>query len=135
MHLHDLDQRRKSLLSELASLGDIRQGTLQERMHRCSNKRCICHEPGHRGHGPIYEFSGWENGKRRVWNLKPGPELDALRIQIEHYHRFKQITKELVEIGSMISQLRPLAPSDHQSSIEESKKKRRKRSTRKSNTS
>lgn len=131
MDLSTLAQQKQELLAELATLGDMRQGTLQTRMRKCSKQGCCCHTEGHPGHGPIYEFSGWEDGKRRVWNYKPGKELDALVHQVAAYQRFTQITKELITISSTIARLRE---KEHARTVEktERKKKRQSSSARKS---
>ena len=58
----------------------MRSGSISIRYQRCGKRPCICHEPEHPGHGPIYSFSTIEDGKTKIRNFKLGPELDKLQM-------------------------------------------------------
>lgn len=139
MRLSDLEVKRAELLKALAQVGDMRSGSLSMRYQKCSKHPCVCHEPGHRGHGPIYSFSQLVEGKTRIRNYKEGPELRKLLQQVENYDRFRTLSRELIAVSEKISDLRPVEEIVSVKVDEELKKKLRKhfaqRSRKKSITS
>jgi hypothetical protein len=126
--LRDLEARRDAILAEMAHLGDMRAGSITENYRRCGKPSCRCAAADDPGHGPYYAYTWKEGGKTRTRNLRPGPELDRLRRQVEHYRSFRKLSQELVDINEEICDLR---------SVEEDqrgwmKKKRRRNSGRRS---
>ena len=126
MRLSDLEAKRAELLKSLAQVGDMRSGSLSMRYQKCSKHPCVCHEPGHRGHGPIYSFSQSVEGKTRIRNYKEGPELRKLLQQVENYDRFRTLSRELIAVSEKISDLRPVEEIASVKVDEELKKKLRK---------
>jgi hypothetical protein len=123
MRLSDLEAKRAELLKALAQVGDMRSGSLSMRYQKCSKRPCVCHEPGHRGHGPIYSFSQLVEGKTRIRNYKEGPELRKLLQEVENYERFRSLSRELIAVSGKISELRPVEALSGVKEEEELKKK------------
>ena len=121
MTLSELEKQRDGLLKKIEVLGDMRSGSISVRFQRCGKRPCVCHSPGHIGHGPIYSYSKLVNGKTDIKNYKPGPELEKLRRETENYQAFKELSQELIEISNKICDLRPL-PSIEENDLEELKK-------------
>ncbi len=48
MALADLERRRNELVEQMASLGDMRRGSLTERYIPCGKPGCRCTKPGNR---------------------------------------------------------------------------------------
>jgi hypothetical protein len=99
----------------------MRSGSISVRFQRCGKRPCVCHSPGHIGHGPIYSYSKLVNGKTDIKNYKPGPALEKLRRETENYQAFKELSQELIEISNKICDFRPL-PSIEDNDLEELKK-------------
>ncbi len=57
MELHEMEKQRDSILREIQNLRDMRSGSLSIRYQQCSKSPCVCDDPKHPGHGPIYSFS------------------------------------------------------------------------------
>lgn len=104
--LPDLETRRDAILAEIARLGDMRAGSITENYRRCGKASCRCAAPEDPGHGPYYAYTWKEGGKTRTRNLKPGPELDRLRRQVEHYRSFRALSQEFVDVNEEICDLR-----------------------------
>jgi hypothetical protein len=121
MTLSELEKQRDGLLKKIEVLGDMRSGSISVRFQRCGKRPCVCHSPGHIGHGPIYSYSKLVNGKTDIKNYKPGPALEKLRRETENYQAFKELSQELIEISNKICDLRPL-PSIEENDLEELKK-------------
>ena len=102
MDITSLEKQRETLLRELHQLGDMRSGSLSERYQRCSWSPCVCDDPKHPGHGPIYSYSTFVGGKTKIRNYKPGPALDRLRKELAAYQRFRELTRELIAVSNRL---------------------------------
>jgi len=127
MRLPDLEAKRSELLKALSQVGDMRSGSLSVRYQKCGKHPCVCHEPNHPGHGPIYSFSYVVAGRTRIRNYKEGPELKKLITEIENYERFRSLSRELITLSEKISDLRPVEALATVREEEELKKKLQKR--------
>lgn len=61
--LAPLEAERRSLLRQIAELGDLRRGSITATRGRCGNRRCHCHRPGDAGHGPDLRLTYKRGGK------------------------------------------------------------------------
>ncbi len=131
MKLFELEKKRNVLLKKIQNVGDMRNGSLSVRYQRCSKSPCVCDDPKHPGHGPIYSFSTVVNGKTKIKNYKLGTEIDKLQKEIENYQTFKQISHDLISISSEICDLRPVPAIEDKKEMDELKKKLQKLFSRK----
>ena len=51
------------MLDQLASVGEMRAGSLTARFRRCGKSGCHCARPDDPGHGPVLSLTRHENGK------------------------------------------------------------------------
>ncbi len=122
MELSDLEKQRDNLLRKIRDLGDMRSGSLSVRYQRCSKSPCVCDDPKHPGHGPIYSYSVLVDGKTRIKNYKLGPELEKLQKEIENYQTFKKLSQELIAVNNRICDLRPVRSVSSKDELQELKK-------------
>jgi hypothetical protein len=122
MNLTELEKEREKILKKIHQLGDMRSGSLSVRYQQCSKGPCVCHEPGHPGHGPIYSFSTLVNGKTKIKNFKLSAELEKVRKEVETYQVFKQLSHDLIEVNNTICELRPVPHTADILELEELKK-------------
>jgi hypothetical protein len=132
MTIVDLERQRSKILSELASLGDMRSGSISVRYQHCGKSSCICHTAGHPGHGPIYSFSIQADGKTKIKNYKLGPELAKLQTELENYQRYKTLSQDLITVSTALCDLREIPVVTDVRELEELKKKLVKRFKKKS---
>lgn len=123
MKLSELEKEKDRLLKEIQDIGDMRSGSLSIRYQRCGKSPCVCDDPKHPGHGPIYSLSSVVNGKTRIKNYKLGPELDKLRKELENYQTFKKLSSDLIAISNLICELRPTPDIADDKELAELKKK------------
>jgi len=100
-----LQDRLDQLRSELASIGELRPGTLTQRFLQCGKPTCRCSDPQHPGHGPYWSLTFKSNGKT-VTRSVPPHALDSTRQQIAAYQRFRSLTAEFVELSEQLCQAR-----------------------------
>lgn len=122
--LADLELRRSTLRSQLAELGDFRSGSITSTAGRCGNPSCHCHGANHPGHGPYYRLTRKVDGKTVTETFSTEAALRKAEREVEEYHRFRQLSQELLEVNEQICRLRPVVAE----ALLEEKKKRPKRS-------
>lgn len=123
MDISILEKKKTEVFKRIQSLGDMRSGSLSVRYQRCGKSPCICDDPKHPGHGPIYSLSTVVNGKTKIKNYKIGSELNKVQKEIESYQTFKELSKELIYTSNQICELRPASKIGNEGELEELKKK------------
>ena len=82
----ELAVRREEICRALASLGELRPGSLFERHRKCGKPGCHCAREGHPGHGPNWVWTANVGGKSRTRAIPPGA-VERTRAQIAEYQR------------------------------------------------
>ena len=101
-----LEDRRRSILAQIAALGDLRPGHLQSRLQKCGKKNCPCVTDDARRHGPYWLlFSKGPHGRKTSRSV-PGALLDAVRGQLAEFQRLQRLVGELVAVCEQISDAR-----------------------------
>ncbi|MBV8514561.1 MAG: hypothetical protein JO260_04600 [Acidobacteria bacterium] len=108
LSLVSLEQQRSALQSQLSELGDFRAGSITGTGGRCGNPRCHCHRTNDPGHGPYYRLTRKVNGKTVTETFSTEPALRKAQREVEEYHRFRQLSQELLEVNEQICRLRPV---------------------------
>ncbi len=125
--LQDLELQRKKLFRQLENLGDFRRGTISANYRKCGKSNCACARKDHPGHGPQYLWNVSLGGKTQARNLSLGPELEKVEKEVERYHSFVRLCRELVEVNDHICRLRPVRAIEDENELEQLKKKLRRR--------
>ena len=122
-----LEQQRSAILSRIVDLGDFRSGSITAISGRCGKPECRCHQPNQPGHGPNFRLTRKVNGKS-VSETFPSPaELRKAQHEVEAFHGFRELSRELLEVNEKICRARPV-----EDTLTPQEKKLRKRSCRKS---
>lgn len=128
--LAEMENRRTALQSQLAQLGDMRAGSISSTGGCCGNPNCHCHRPGDAGHGPYYRLTRKVDGKTVTETFSSPAALAKAQREVEEYHRFRDLSIQLLDVNEDICRLRPV----EEPGLSAEEKKRRKRSARKSHT-
>ena len=126
--LADLEGRRTNFQAQIAQLGDMRSGSITGTGGRCGYANCHCHRAGDPGHGPYYRLTRKMDGKTVTETFFSSAGLAKAQREVAEYHRFRELSGQLLEVNEEICGLRPVeetAPSAQE-------KKRRRRSAKKS---
>lgn len=124
----DLEGRRANVQAQIAQLSDMRPGSITGTGGRCGYANCHCHRTGDPGHGPYYRLTRKAEGKTVTETFSSPTALAKAQREVAEYHRFRELSGQLVEVNEWICGLRPV--EEEAASAQE--KKRRKRSARKS---
>jgi uncharacterized protein DUF6788 len=122
-----LEQQRFSILTQILHLGDFRSGSITTISGRCGKPNCHCHLPNQPGHGPNFRLTRKVDGKTVSETFSTAAELRKAQREVDAYHRFRQLSQELLEVNERICRTRP-----REDSVSPQEKKRPKRSVRKS---
>jgi len=125
--LATLEQHRDYILQQILHLPDFRSGSITAFRAPCGKPSCHCHQPHHPGHGPNYRLTRKVEGKTVTETFANPLELRKAQQEVETYHRFRQLSAELLEVNEKICHLRPVAGS-----LSPQEKKRQKPSSKKS---
>jgi hypothetical protein len=102
-----LEGKREALLKEIASIGDMRRGSISETFRPCGKPNCGCSAAEHPGHGPYYAFTTKVKGKTKTIQLRAGARLAKFQREVDAYRRFRSLTAQLLDINEAICDARP----------------------------
>jgi hypothetical protein len=122
-----LEHQRSAILARILDLGDFRSGSITAISGPCGKPNCRCHRPGEAGHGPNYRLTRKVDGKTVSETFSSPAELRKAQREVEAFHRFRELSRELLEVNEAICRARLVEDSGSTQ-----KKKRPKRSKRKS---
>ena len=125
--LTDLEQQRSAVLAHIVEVGDFRSGSITAISGRCGKPNCRCHLPNQPGHGPNFRLTRKVDGKTMSETFSSAAELRKAQREVEAYHRFRQLSQELLEVNEKICRARPV-----EDSVSPQEKKRPKPLARKS---
>jgi hypothetical protein len=122
-----LEQQRSRILTQILELGDFRSGSITAINGRCGKPNCHCHQPNQPGHGPNFRLTRKVNGKTVSESFPSAAELHKAQREVEAFHRFRQLSQELLEVNERVCRARPVADA-----LSPQEKKRRMPSSRRS---
>jgi hypothetical protein len=122
-----LEQQRFAILSRMVGLGDFRSGSITAINGRCGKPECRCHQPDQPGHGPNFRLTRKVAGKTVSETFSSPAELHKAQREVEAFHRFRELSRELLEVNEKICRARSV-----EDTLTPQEKKRPKRSTRRS---
>lgn len=122
-----LEQQRSGILSQILDLGDFRSGSITAITGRCGKPNCHCHRPNQPSHGPNFRLTRKINGKTVSESFASAAELRKAQREVEAFHRFRELSQELLEVNERICRARPV-----EDTLSPEEKKRPKPSARKS---
>jgi uncharacterized protein DUF6788 len=125
--LNTLEQQRSDILRRILQLGDFRSGSITAIQGRCGKPNCRCHRPGQRGHGPNFRLTRKVNGKTVSESFSSATELRKAQREVEAFHRFQQLSQDLLGVNERICRARPV-----EDTLSPEEKKPRKQSAKKS---
>ena len=126
--LVDLENRRATVQSQIARLGDMRTGSITGTGGHCGNPNCHCQQDDDPGHGPYFRLTRKVNGKTVTETFSSPASLAKARREVAECQRFRELSEQLLEANEQICQLRPV----HETGPSAQEKKRRQSFSRKS---
>ena len=106
--LAKLESDRSKLLEGFLGVGDLRPGSITAVVRRCGKPRCHCAKPNDPGHDPQLRLTRRVAGKT-ITETFPNPgALRKAQQEVAEFHRFQQLSDDLVSINEKICALRPV---------------------------
>lgn len=104
--VQQLEQQRDDLKRQIASIKDMRRGTLRERFRRCGKPNCRCAKPGDQGHGPVWSLTWAVEGKTHTKVIPDGAAVEQTLKQIAEFRRFRDLTQQLLRVSEQLCDAR-----------------------------
>ena len=121
--LSSLLLERERLQREISSLPDLRQGSLATAYRRCGKPTCHCAREEDPGHGPVYLLTRSVNKKTVTRNI-PRDKLDTVKDQLTTFHRYQELSRELVNVSGQICDLKLRNPGDSPEAVKKNPRNR-----------
>ena len=103
-----LEERRSDIRAELASVGDLRPGSLVARYRKCGKPNCHCANEEEGGHGPSWSLTRSVGGKT-VTRVIPASAVAQTQEQIAECRRLRHLTRDLIEVSVEICEAKLVA--------------------------
>ena len=92
--LKTIERRIQRIKDDLATIGEMRPGSLSKQYNVCGTPGCRCKDPVNpQRHGPYYQLSYVHRNKSTSQAIRPA-FVDVTRAQITEYRRFKKLVEE-----------------------------------------
>lgn len=106
--IQNLEQRIQRIKADLATLGEMRPGSLSKQFNVCGKPNCRCKAPQNpQRHGPYYQLSWVHRGKSTTQFIRR-PFLPQVRAQIAVYNKFRKLTDEWIHLALRLAQAKLL---------------------------
>lgn len=106
--LSDLEQQRQAIFEQMLQLPDFRSGSITTTSGTCGKPSCRCHQPNHPGHGPNLRLTRKVGGKTVTETFATPAEQRKAQREVEAYHRFRELSQQLLEVNEKICRARPV---------------------------
>jgi hypothetical protein len=110
--LEALLRQRDQLKVDLTSVGDMRPGSLVPRFRKCGKPSCHCAKKDDAGHGPSYSLTHAVSGKTVTHVIPAGAAVERARQQLDEYHRFRELVRQLIAVSEQICDRQLRLPLD-----------------------
>lgn len=95
------------MYERLTEIGDFRRGSVSENYRRCGKPNCACARRDHPGHGPRFLWTRTVPGRGSRGRQLDRAEVDKVRAELANYHRFAELSEQIVEVNEAICEARP----------------------------
>ena len=90
---------------ELATLEELRPGSLSRQYNVCGSPGCRCKSTPPHKHGPYYHLSYTRKGKGGTRLVKK-PDLSAIRSELANYARLRNLVHRWIDHATQLSDLK-----------------------------
>jgi hypothetical protein len=100
-----LEAQIREIKRELATLADLRPGSLSRQYNVCGSQGCRCKAVPPQKHGPYYHLSYTRKGKGGTRLVKKH-ELAAIRAAVANYARLRRLVDRWIDLATELSDLK-----------------------------
>ena len=106
-----IEQRIQQIRIDLATLGDMRPGSLSQQYNVCGKSGCRCKaRPKPQRHGPYYKVSYVFRG-RFTSRFVAREQVKIVRAQLANYKRLRKLTEAWVEMALRLAKEKRKLPA------------------------
>ncbi len=108
--LPELEAQRSQILRQFTTLGDFRPGSICAVPRRCGKPTCHCAKSNDPGHQAQLRLTRTVAGRTVAESFPSPAAFRQAKAEIDEYHRFRNLTTELVAVNERICRLRSAEP-------------------------
>jgi len=101
----ELERKIGRIQRELATLGDLRPGSLSEQYNVCGVEGCRCKASPANRHGPYYQL-GFTRKGRSTTRFVRREDVRMVKAQLKNYAKLRELIDQWIEYGIELSALR-----------------------------
>src|SRR5258708_2839547 len=106
-----IELRIQQIKTQLATLGDMRPGSLSQQYNVCGKPGCRCKDPVHpQRHGPYYQLSWVHQGKSTTQFIRR-PWVPQVKAQLATFKKFRRLTEQWIALALRLAQIKLKAAS------------------------
>jgi len=95
----------RAIKREMATLEELRPGTLSRQYNVCGSPGCRCKANPPQKHGPYYQLSYTRKGKGGTKAVKKA-DLPAIRTELASYARLRKLVDRWIDLATELSDLK-----------------------------
>jgi hypothetical protein len=104
--VQSIELRIQEIKTKLATLGDMRPGSLSQQYNVCGKPGCRCKDPVHpQRHGPYYQLSWVHQGKSTTQFIRR-PWLRQVKAQLMTFKKFRKLTDEWIALALELARMK-----------------------------
>jgi hypothetical protein len=103
--MRDLQRRIESIKEKLASVGELRPGSLSEQYNVCGKPACRCKAVPPQRHGPYYQL-GWTRKRKSTTRFVRQSELATVRQQLKNYALLQSLVEQWIDLSIELCDLK-----------------------------
>ena len=100
-----LELRIERTKGKLASIGELRPGSLSQQYSVCGTSTCRCQADPPQKHGPYYQL-GWTRHRKSTTRFVRRTELATVRRQLKNYALLQSLVDEWIELSMELCELK-----------------------------
>jgi len=101
----ELIEQVERIKQELASIGELRPGSLTEQYNVCGNSNCRCKADPPQKHGPYYQLSFTRQGRGSTKFIRDA-DVAKIRQELDNYEKLKLLVDTWVDLATELSNRR-----------------------------
>jgi hypothetical protein len=109
--IQQIQQQIQLIKTQLATLGDMRPGSLSRQYNVCGKPGCRCKDPVHpQRHGPYYQLSWVHQGQSTTQFIRR-PWVPQVKAQLATFKKFRRLTERWIALSLRLAKMKLKAAS------------------------
>lgn len=105
IQIHQLERQIGQIKKKIATIGDLRPGSLSEQYNVCGTKGCRCKASPPQKHGPYYQLS-YTRKRKSYSRFITKRHVGAVKHQMQAYTKLRSLVDEWIDLSIQVCELK-----------------------------